>query len=245
MKNYYGSLCTELYELLHTQAPPDELEFYLSYAKPGHRILEALCGSGRFLIPFAQRGFAITGFDLSPEMLGKLVEKLPSAKVTQVSIEEYTTAETFDYIFITSSSVSLFTDEAVCRALLAKMKSLLAPGGKFVFAVDTIANRQPDHGDYTPTAQVQTKEGYQLVLKCKSQFDASTSTQFSPSIYELYHNDRLLQREEMDFQTHLYQLGEMEGLLRQVGFQSIGVYSSFAKAKATHDGAEMFLYECQ
>ena len=31
-QNYYGSLCTELYELLNKEAPRDELDFYLSYA---------------------------------------------------------------------------------------------------------------------------------------------------------------------------------------------------------------------
>ena len=31
-QNYYGSLCTEMYELLHKKAPEDELNFYLSYA---------------------------------------------------------------------------------------------------------------------------------------------------------------------------------------------------------------------
>lgn len=29
MKNYYGSLCTEMYEILHESAPGDELNFYL------------------------------------------------------------------------------------------------------------------------------------------------------------------------------------------------------------------------
>ena len=29
-QNYYGSLCTELYELLHKEAPRDELDFYNS-----------------------------------------------------------------------------------------------------------------------------------------------------------------------------------------------------------------------
>ena len=31
-QNYYGSLCTEMYEILHEQAPQDELNFYLSHA---------------------------------------------------------------------------------------------------------------------------------------------------------------------------------------------------------------------
>lgn len=39
-QNYYGSLCTELYELLHKEAPRDELDFYLSYAEKDKKILE-------------------------------------------------------------------------------------------------------------------------------------------------------------------------------------------------------------
>ena len=39
-QNYYGSLCTEMYELLHKKAPEDELNFYLSYAEQGLKILE-------------------------------------------------------------------------------------------------------------------------------------------------------------------------------------------------------------
>ena len=62
-QNYYGSLCTEMYEILHEEAPQDELDFYLSYAEKGKKILEPLCGSGRFLIPFMERGFHICGMD--------------------------------------------------------------------------------------------------------------------------------------------------------------------------------------
>lgn len=40
IKNYYGSLCTEMYEILHKEAPQDELLFYLSYAEKGMKILE-------------------------------------------------------------------------------------------------------------------------------------------------------------------------------------------------------------
>ena len=85
-RNYYGSLCTEMYEILHREAPQDELAFYLSYAKKGMKILEPLCGSGRFLVPFAQSGFWIQGVDNSAEMIEKLLQKLPSADVVQSDI---------------------------------------------------------------------------------------------------------------------------------------------------------------
>lgn len=64
-QNYYGNLCTEMYEILHSEAPSDELDFYLSYAEKGKKILEPLCGSGRFLVPFLERGFTISGIDLT------------------------------------------------------------------------------------------------------------------------------------------------------------------------------------
>lgn len=106
-QNYYGSLCTEMYEILHREAPQDELEFYLSYAQKGMSILEPLCGSGRFLIPFLERGYDISGMDLSAEMLAKLKDKVPDAKVFQTDILKFETNEKFDYIFISSGPVSL------------------------------------------------------------------------------------------------------------------------------------------
>ena len=93
-----------------SEAPSDELDFYLSYAEKGKKILEPLCGSGRFLVPFLERGFTISGIDLSEEMLAKLKQKAPMASVACRDILQYSSDRLFDYIFISSSSVSLFTD---------------------------------------------------------------------------------------------------------------------------------------
>ena len=244
IKNYYGNLCTEMYEILHKEAPLDELGFYISYAEKGMSILEPLCGSGRFLVPFLEKGFDIVGMDLSKEMLAKLKKKAPEAKVVRGDILEFDSEQRYDYIFISSGSVSLFTDMELCKAILLKMKYLLKKGGKFVFAVDTIADRCPDDSDYKISISVKTKDGYDLILKNKNFYDENTQTQFSSSIYELYNEIELLQREEMDFQTHLYKLGEMEQYLQNVGFTNVKVYSSYEKTIAENNQAEMLLYEC-
>ena len=98
-QNYYGSLCSDMYEILHKQAPQDELNFYLSYAEKGKKILEPLCGSGRFLIPFLERGFDIYGIDLSKEMLDKLIQKAPNAQIIHSDIANYTVQENFESVF--------------------------------------------------------------------------------------------------------------------------------------------------
>ncbi len=243
-KNYYGSLCTEMYEILHKEAPQDELEFYLSYAEKGMSIFEPLCGSGRFLVPFLERGYDICGMDLSTEMLAKLKEKAPDARVVQGDVLEYEPEKKFDYIFISSGSVSLFTDMQLCRKILLKMKRLLRKGGKFVFAVDTVEDRCPDDAEYRTSVSVKTKDGFTLILKGKNYYDETTNTQYAPSIYELYDGTTLLQQERMDFQTHLYELGEIEPYLKDIGFSQVHVYSSYDKVIAENNGTDMFLYEC-
>jgi len=243
-QNYYGSLCTEMYEILHEKAPQDELDFFLSYAKKEQKILEPLCGSGRFFIPFYKAGYDISGMDLSGEMLEKLRQKIPDAKVVQADLTEFVSADRYDYIFIPSGSLSLFTDIRICRKILRKLKELLMPGGQLVFAVETIADRCPDDEEYRITASVKTKEGFSLILKTRNHYEDASRTQLSPGIYELYDGKELLQREFMDFQTHLYVLGEMENYLREAGFTKIVTYSSFDKKIAADNQSEMFLYEC-
>lgn len=243
-QNYYGSLCTAMYEILHAAAPRDELDFYLSYARPGMKILEPLCGSGRFLVPFLERGMDISGVDNSGEMLAQLKQKAPEAKVSMADITAYAPVEKFDYIFISSGSVSLFTDRDLCKLVLSKMKDMLAPSGKFVFAVDTVACRCHEDPEYKIAVSVKTREGYDLLLKNKDHYDELTQTQFSPSLYELYNGNTLLQKELMDFQTHLYRFGELEQLLKQLGFRTVITYSDFNKQVARDEQTEMFLYEC-
>lgn len=244
IKNYYGNLCTEMYEILHDKAPQDELDFYFSYAEKNKKILEIMCGSGRFLVPFLEYGYNIRGVDFSVEMLEKLKLKAPEADVEYADIAEYTTNEQFDYIFISSGSVSLFTDMNLCQKILKKIKGLLAPAGKFVFAVDTIAAKCLDNDDYEMSVSVKMKNGFDLVLKTKNYFDVQQQVQFSPGIYELYDRDKLLKSEHMDFQTHLYKFGEMENYLREAGFTEIKTYSSFEKEIAIDDCCDMFLFEC-
>lgn len=243
-QNYYDSLCTDMYEILHEKAPQDELDFYLSYAENGKKILEPLCVSGRFLVPFMEHGFDICGIDLPGEILEKLQQKTAHAKTVHADILEYTSNEKYDYIFISSGSVSLFTDINQCKKILKKIKNMLMPTGKFVFAVDKVANRCTDDNDYKTSISVKTKQGFDLILKIKNYYDEQSQTQFSPAIYELYNGTKLLQSETMDFQTHLYKFGEMEHYLNEIGFKTVKTYSSFFKEIAFNDQCEMFLFEC-
>ena len=66
----YRKLSTEVYALSKTELPDFIWNFYLSHAQGiSGPILEPMCGSGRFLVPFLSEGYDIDGVDASADML--------------------------------------------------------------------------------------------------------------------------------------------------------------------------------
>ena len=243
-KNYYDNLCTEMYEILHSTPPKDELDFYLSYAKKNMEIFEPLCGNGRFMIPFIEKGFNIYGNDLSQAMLNKCLEKCGSANVECCDILEFKTNKKFDYIFIPSGSIGLFTDMVKLKSILQNFYNMLKEGGKLVFAVETINERSQDDDSYKVVHNLDFDDK-KLLLKLKNFYDEKTQTQYMPQIYELYKNGELLQSEKMDFQVHLYNFDEMDEILKTVGFEKVKVYTDYNKNYNIDGENKVLIYECE
>lgn len=57
-----------------------EVEFLIKELQlpPGSRILDVGCGTGRHSVALTERGYTVTGVDLSPDMIGKAREKAAS-----------------------------------------------------------------------------------------------------------------------------------------------------------------------
>jgi SAM-dependent methyltransferase len=84
--SFYGKLCSWFYEIDKPSSNEEELQFYLSYANKNMNILEPMCGSGRFLAVFIEKGFNIDGFDLSKEMFNRCVAKIEKIKNKNTNI---------------------------------------------------------------------------------------------------------------------------------------------------------------
>jgi 2-polyprenyl-3-methyl-5-hydroxy-6-metoxy-1,4-benzoquinol methylase len=65
------------------QSSPPEIEAVISFLRPepGARLLDLACGQGWLTIPLAQRGFHLTGFDLSPALLTRAGQAADQAGV--------------------------------------------------------------------------------------------------------------------------------------------------------------------
>ena len=75
-------LCTQFYDIDKPEAPAGPLRYYRQLIeRRGGPVLEAMCGSGRFLVPLAMDGIDIDGVDASPEMLAACKKKCDEAKL--------------------------------------------------------------------------------------------------------------------------------------------------------------------
>ena len=79
MKNYqpllsFGSETAATYEDTLRGDEAETVDFLASLTQGGP-VLELAVGTGRIALPLADRGFAVSGVDFSPEMLAKLREK--------------------------------------------------------------------------------------------------------------------------------------------------------------------------
>ncbi|MCS6852255.1 MAG: class I SAM-dependent methyltransferase [Gemmataceae bacterium] len=115
-----------------------DLEFAEKHlCRPG-RLIDLGCGTGRLLIPFAQRGFWVLGVDLSAEMLRVAADKAQAAGVhvhllraNLVQLEAITDGA-FDYAACLFNTLGMIDGPANRQRVLDHAYRLLRPGGIFI-----------------------------------------------------------------------------------------------------------------
>ncbi len=110
------------------------------FVRPG-RLLDLGCGTGRLLVPFAQRGFRVVGVDLSEEMLCVAGEKAAAAGVAVDRLKanivqlDCLADGSFDAAACLFSTLGMVAGVEERRRVLAHVHRLLRPGGTFILHV--------------------------------------------------------------------------------------------------------------
>jgi len=245
----YKALCTEYYELDKPTAPVDALESYLKYAEQAQGpILEPMCGTGRFLIPLLEQGYDVTGFDYSPHMMDVCRKKCENlglkASLFEASFETISLQDTYNLIFIPSSSFCLLTTEKQIDNALAFISEHLKPNGKFVFEVETLWAVDESQGTWSGK-WVDKANGGKIVLSTLNQYDPHTSIQTVLCRYELWEDNAIKQTEVEDFRIKFYEPAEIEEILNRHGFKVVGKWQIEPYEGIEADDSSAFIqYEC-
>jgi ubiquinone/menaquinone biosynthesis C-methylase UbiE len=102
-------------------------------AKPGERVLDAACGTGRYTVPLHGQGVAVTGCDFSPEMLAIAKARLPQTELVEADLNDPLpfADEGFDAVLCAQALKHLPRLHAPMR----EFARVLRPSGRLVFSV--------------------------------------------------------------------------------------------------------------
>lgn len=106
----------------------------------GNRLLDVACGTGLSFLAQLERGWQVTGCDISPQMLelarAKVGDRVP---LHVADMRELPVFGEFDLIWSVNDSLNYLLSPAEFEAAMAGMRANLAPGGVIVFDLNTLA----------------------------------------------------------------------------------------------------------
>lgn len=243
----YGNLSSYYYDLDAVHGAERELPFYRVYLeRTGGPILEPMCGTGNFLIPFTKEGFAVEGFDASNHMLERLTEKAHAQGIKTTTkyglLEELNCTNQYALIFIPNCSINLILDHTTVIHCLQNIYNALTKNGLFVCelltntvcsAIDsntTLKSRAlPDGSSIT----VET-----TTVRCDDDFLTSTHR------YNLIQKSIVTASENESYTLKLYDPVAFEEVLQSIGFSAITQTRLYHHGERPHPEDDIIVFEC-
>ncbi len=144
IRDEYTDYFAEFYDVLHRGTPEIPLLERLADTY-GKRVLEFGCGTGRLLLPMAERGMNVVGIDSSPDMLAVCRKKLSRLKKTarkrvdllEGNMNRVNVGREFDLVVLACNTFLHATTTEAQGKLLRSARRRLRPGGALVLDIRT------------------------------------------------------------------------------------------------------------
>jgi len=218
----YGSLCTEFYDLDKPNAPVGALSYYLDRARrAGGRVLEPMCGSGRFLIPMSLAGVPIDGVDSSPAMLSACRVRARSLGIdVSIFLQELASLDLphrYSMAFIPSGSIGLVTDEGDLRTVFSRLRAHMEPGATLLLELASVDD-QTGRSAEPECRTVTCADGSSITYTCIASRTEPGDTVCFSGTYARRHGSRIVETETEELVLRLYSSQSLEAQLVASGF---------------------------
>lgn len=149
-----------LYDQLMQDVPYDEwvsiVETYKDkFQIDGMNILDLACGTGELSVRFAEKGYNVTGADLSADMLSVAQDKATGLSLHiqffQQDMTQLDDLGEFDIVGVFCDSLNYLKDEQAVKQTFEGVNRLLKNGGLFLFDVHSVYKMEHIFADATFT----------------------------------------------------------------------------------------------
>jgi SAM-dependent methyltransferase len=237
----------ELYDLSYSWYDAD-IDFYVSAARQtGGPVLEACCGTGRILIPTAQAGVEIDGFDLEPQMLDRLRAKASalglSPRVVTADMRTFTLGRRYDLVTIPFRAFLHNRTSPDQIATLRRCREHLSTAGRLIFNVfhpsfDSIVEH--DGQKRVEREFDDPRTGVHVTLSTLTRYDRVHQLLLAErEVLESDPGGAALRHHRYDFTLRWVYKAEMELLLAAAGFARWEVRGDFDGRPLEKDTDEM------
>lgn len=201
---------------------------------PGKRLLDLGCGTGCISIPLAQRGYQVTGVDISEEMLATAREK---SRALQLDIDwrkqDLTSLQLFDEAgneMVFDAAIATFdvfnhlTEPEDLQMLFHTLNPLLTDEGVLLFDVQTPYKLREYLGNHIFTLHRDDVE-----YMWENHFDEETQICTMNITFFLRQANGLYRRETMTQDERVYDLDLLRLWLKYSDFETAGVYEELSE----------------
>lgn len=218
----YGSLCSQFYDLDKPTAPTMALAYYLERARQARgRILEPMCGSGRFLLPMSMAGIPIDGVDSSPAMLAACrsrARKLGAdVSLYLQDLASLDIPHRYSMALIPAGSIGLITRGEELRAALARLRAHLQSKGTVLLEFPVDDGNLVGSTEFAPKT-VYCSDGSELLYTCIATRAANSRTIRFAGTYTHRQGNRIGETEVEEITLRLYDSQSAFAALATCGF---------------------------
>ena len=184
----------------------------------GGRVLDLCCGPARHSLILARKGFAVTGVDRSPFLLGKARQATAGAGVelVEADMREFVRPGAFDLALSLFTSFGYLDTREEDLAVLRNVRASLKPGGVFVIDVTSkeyVASQDSaTHWEQGPGGEIRI-----------SHYDVDPGWGRLRVQWLLVDGERA---GRFAFEHNLYSGQELAALLERAGFVDVRIYGS-------------------
>ncbi|MBU5256564.1 class I SAM-dependent DNA methyltransferase [Tissierella praeacuta] len=204
-------------------------EIFKRYDKRPKSILEMACGTGNLSHYLAKKGYNLTCFDLSDNMLSQAYEKLrrfKNVKLIRQNMVDFSLKESYDSVISICDSINYITNKEELYKAFKNVWNHLEDNGIFIFDINSFYKLKYIIGNNT---FVEDKE--EVFYTWQNYYDENKNIcEFYLTFF--YSDDgEIYERFDEEHREKAYELDEIIELLKKAGFTHIDCFQAFGFEK--------------